>query len=131
MFHLVCDVIVRHADGEWLLMRRDAQKTFGGMWEATAGGSALAAVRELREETGIKAQRIAEVGRVVSDAARTLYIEYFCETESAKDAVVLQKGETSAYRWVTTQQLLSLGGDELVTKRMQRFIPALRAEELP
>ncbi len=40
-FHLVCDVIVRHSDGTWLLMLRDASKHHGGMWEASAGGSAL------------------------------------------------------------------------------------------
>ena len=60
LYHLVCDVIVRHADGVYLLMQRDPRKPWGGMWEATAGGSALAgetplecAARELREETGI------------------------------------------------------------------------------
>ena len=41
MRHLVCEVIVRHADGALLLMRRDPHKTHGGMWEATAGGSAI------------------------------------------------------------------------------------------
>ena len=56
LYHLVCDIIVRHADGAYLLMQRDPRKPWGGMWEATAGGSALAgetplecAARELRE----------------------------------------------------------------------------------
>ena len=39
--HLVCDVLVRHCDGTYLLMQRDRRKHYGGMWEATAGGSAL------------------------------------------------------------------------------------------
>ena len=63
VYHLVCDVIVRHTDGEYLLMQRDSRKHYGGMWEATAGGSALqgekpldCAIRELREETGIHAE---------------------------------------------------------------------------
>ena len=54
-YHLVCEVIVRHYDGTYLLMQRDPHKRFGGMWEATAGGSALqgesplaCAIRELR-----------------------------------------------------------------------------------
>lgn len=58
-FHLVCGVLVEHADGTWLVMRRAPSKSFGGLWEAAAGGSALAgetpldcAVGELREETG-------------------------------------------------------------------------------
>ncbi|MBO7358435.1 MAG: NUDIX hydrolase, partial [Clostridia bacterium] len=32
LFHLVCEIIVRHADGEYLLMQRDPVKHFGGMW---------------------------------------------------------------------------------------------------
>ena len=38
VFHLVCEIIVRHTDGTYLLMQRDPQKHLGGMWEATAGG---------------------------------------------------------------------------------------------
>ena len=41
MYHLVSDIIVRHVDGSYLLMQRDKRKPFGGMWEATAGGSPL------------------------------------------------------------------------------------------
>ena len=59
-FHLVCEIIVRHIDGSYLIMQRDKRKHLGGMWEATAGGSALqgeepaiCAARELYEETGI------------------------------------------------------------------------------
>lgn len=40
-YHLVCEVLVRHRDGSYLLMQRDPRKRFGGQWEATAGGSAL------------------------------------------------------------------------------------------
>ena len=40
LFHLVSDIIVKHNDGSYLLMQRDKRKHFGGMWEATASGSA-------------------------------------------------------------------------------------------
>ena len=40
-YHLVSDIIVKHVDGTYLLMQRDIRKNYGGMWEATAGGSAL------------------------------------------------------------------------------------------
>ena len=61
LYHLVADVLVRHVDGTFLLMKRDPNKpTWPGVFEATAGGSALkgetpleAARRELAEETGI------------------------------------------------------------------------------
>lgn len=58
LYHLVSEIIVRHQDGTYLLTQRDERKDFGGMWEATAGGSALkgespldCAKRELYEET--------------------------------------------------------------------------------
>ena len=58
IYHLVCTILVKHTDGTYLLMKRDLSKTYPGMWEATAGGSALkgedpltCAFRELREET--------------------------------------------------------------------------------
>lgn len=41
LYHLVCEIIVRHQDGMYLLTQRDERKNFGGMWEATVGGSAL------------------------------------------------------------------------------------------
>lgn len=132
IFHLVCDIIVRHVDGDYLLMQRDPRKHFGGMWEATAGGSALqgedplaCAVRELREETGISSDSLTEVGRVVSLENRSIYAEYLCLTDCAKDSILLQEGETSAYRWVTREELLSMKKDALVTQRMQIFIDEL------
>ncbi len=130
IFHLVCDVIVRHADGSWLLMRRDERKRFGGMWEASAGGSALrgespaeCALRELREETGIRADRLTEVGRVRS--RDTIYVEFLCVTDGAKDRIVLQDGETAAYRWVSRDELIAMKKSELITERMQGFIGEL------
>ena len=37
MYHLVSEVIVKHTDGEFLLMQRAPTKHFGGFWEAAAG----------------------------------------------------------------------------------------------
>ena len=131
IYHLVCEVLVRHTDGSYLLMRRDPRKHYGGLWEATAGGSALrgeapldCARRELREETGIRAEELQELGRVRS--ADTHYVEFLCETDWPKDGVTLQEGETVAYRWVSRTEFLSLRSGGLVTKRMQGFLPELR-----
>ena len=41
MYHLVSEIIVKHSDGTYLLMQRDKRKNLGGLWEASAGGSAL------------------------------------------------------------------------------------------
>lgn len=133
LYHLVCDIIVQHADGEYLLMQRDAGKHYGGMWEATAGGSALkgesplqCAVRELYEETGIRSDTLTEVGRVVDDEYHSTYVEYLCITDCDKSLVVLQEGETSDYRWVDRKTLLNMKSRELITERMQLFVDELK-----
>ena len=135
IYHLVSDVIVRHTDGEYLLMQRDSQKHFGGMWEATAGGSALkgedalaCAIRELREETGIESENLSEVGRVISHD--TIYVEFLCITDCAKNSIILQEGETSAFKWVSKDELLSMKKEDLVTHRMQRFINELKPSDV-
>lgn len=131
-FHLVCDILVKHTGGTFLLMKRDPKKHYGGMWEATAGGSALAgenplqcAIRELKEETGIVSTNFVEVGREVSDKTHSIYIEFLCVTDWKKDNISLQKGETVDYKWVSKDELLAMKQDELVTKRMQKYIEEL------
>ena len=60
-YHIVCDILIRHRDGSFLLTLRDPGKDlYPGCWEASAGGSALvgetpeeAARREMSEETGL------------------------------------------------------------------------------
>ena len=133
MRHLVCDVIVRHRDGEYLLMQRDPKKHYGLLWEATAGGSALAgeepyecAVRELCEETGIVCHDLVEVGKVVS--SDTIYVEYLCVTDWEKENITMQKGETVAFKWVSRDELLKMKRDELITERMQKFVDELKQE---
>ena len=129
MFHLVCDILVKHTDGTFLLMKRDPKKHFGGMWEATAGGSALAgenpfqcAIRELREETGIISADLVELGREISDRTHSIYIEFLCITDWNKDNISLQQGETVDYKWVSREELLSMKKDELATERIQKYI---------
>lgn len=128
MFHLVCSILVKHTDGTYLLMKRAPQKHLGGMWEATAGGSALAgeaplacAIRELREETGIVSSTLVEVGREISDSKQSIYVGFLCVTNWAKDNITLQEGETVAYKWVSSKELLSMGKDELVMEGFQKY----------
>ncbi|MBR4529570.1 MAG: NUDIX hydrolase [Lachnospiraceae bacterium] len=135
VFHLVCDILVRHVDGTYLLMQRDSRTRHGGMWEASAGGSALqgesplaCAVRELREETGIEAGDLTEVGRVVDEKTHGLYVEFLFVTDRDKDDIRLQEGETVGYRWVSREEFLRMPKKELLTRRMQRFLPELQPD---
>ena len=128
-FHLVGNVLVRHADGTYLIMLRDRAKKHGNMWEASAGGSALkgedafsCAVRELAEESGIVCRDLKELGVTVSEKTRTIYVEYLCVYGGPKDAVKLQQGETTAYKWVSKEELLAMSLSELLSGRAQERI---------
>ncbi len=127
--HLVCDILVRHTDGDYLLMRRDPRKAHGGMWEASAGGAAQqgegaleAALRELKEETGIAADALTEVGRDISPERHAIYVAFLCVTDRDKADIALQEGETVDFRWVSREALLSMDGSELLPSRMKGFI---------
>lgn len=131
-YHLVSEIIVRHVDGDYLLMQRDKRKHLGGMWEATAGGSAIqgetaleCAKRELSEETGILSDDLIELGRVIHRRRKTIYAEYLCISAVPKNSVVLQDGETSDYKWVSANELRTTSKDELATRRILNFIEEL------
>ena len=129
VFHLVGEIIVRHRDGSFLLMQRDLTKPRGGLWELTAGGSALkgetpsdCAVRELWEETGIAADTLTELDRIVREDDHTLYVEFLCITDCDKTSVRLQKGETAAFRWVSREELLSMDRSLSASPRAWQYI---------
>jgi 8-oxo-dGTP pyrophosphatase MutT (NUDIX family) len=132
IYHLVSEIIVKHIDGTYLIMQRDLKKHFGGMWELTAGGSALqgetpleCAIRELREETGIVVSSLKEIGKVVHDEHHSIYFEYLCITNCNKDSIKLQEGETINYRWIDKNNLLKMSENELASKRTIRLVKDL------
>ena len=128
VYHLVCEVLVRHIDGTYLLMRRDPTKPlYPNMWEAGAGGSALqgetaveGAMRELREETGIVAETLEQLNWSLGGTC--IHCRFLCVAGCAKDSIKLQEGETCDYRWVTAQELLAMPDSELVGFQMKKFV---------
>ena len=116
LYHIVCEVIVRHITGDFLLMQRDYKKpNFSGMFEATAGGSAIKGEdanecikRELFEETGIQGDNFKLIDTIVSDTNNCIYYEYYCETDCKKSSIRLQEGETIGYKWVNKKQLQNM-----------------------
>lgn len=116
LYHMVCEVIVRHVDGDFLLMQRDYSKpNYPGLFEATAGGSALKGEneyqcvrRELFEETGVKCDAFQLYDVIVSEHNHCIYYQFSCETACDKQSVQLQEGETVSYRWVDLNGLQAM-----------------------
>ena len=130
LYHLVCEVLVRHVDGDYLLMQRDMSKpNHPGCFEATAGGSAfkgedkLSCVRrELFEETGISVEDFEEVGYCVDDRTRCIYCSFLCVTDWDKEKVKLQEGETMAFKWVNKEQFADfIQSDEAIKRQIERY----------
>ena len=136
LFHLVCEVLVKHKDGSYLLMQRDYEKESDpGMFEATAGGSALkgespvsAAIRELREETGIIAGKLTQIGGRISYNRHALLYQFLCVTDCDKAAIALQQGETISYKWVSKDEFLKfMDSDECIPEQKNRLAAYLNS----
>lgn len=126
-YHMVCEAVIQHVDGDYLLMQRSFEKeVYPGAWEIGAGGSALkgenkleAVLREVREETGIDIGEVEEIYRVVHEQRQIIYYGYLLRTDYEKDAIKLQKGETIDYKWLTKEEFIEFFD-------RNREIPSLR-----
>jgi len=133
-FHIVCDILIRHQDGDFLLTFRDPRKDiYPGCWEASAGGSALAgetpeeaARREMLEETGLEAEKLELISVTTRPRSRSVVYAYLGAVDGPKDAVRLQEGETADYRWVKPEQFIDMIREEPILKvQYERYKPYL------
>ena len=138
-YHLVCDVLIRHRDGTFLLTLRDDRKeAFPGCWEVSAGGAAQAgenpeeaARREMREETGLEAEMLELIGITRNPKTRSVVYAYLAVVDCAKDAVRLQEGETVDYQWTEPETFFGLIPKEPVLKKQYaRYKPYLDQLEI-
>ena len=132
LYHLVCETIIRHTDGEYLLMHRDPRKeTYPDFWEIGAGGSALCGEdpltcirREVREETGIGSGEFTLIGITLHESS--VFHSFLCVTDWDKSAVTLQEGETTAFRWISEAEMLAfIRSEKAIPSQMKRFAPYL------
>ena len=106
-FGLVVCVWIYDGNGHFLLTRRAKGKSFAGTWENTGGSakagetSRQAMVRELFEETGIRAEE-AEFEFLSTTMEKNIFIDHYCLQRKIhlKD-VVLQKEETDDVMWAS------------------------------
>ena len=130
IYHLVCEVLVRHIDGSYLCMIRSRQKPNYPLYpECTAGGSALLGEdpltcirRELREETGIDWTEFQEVARSVRERSGSLFHSFVCTVDWPKDQIRLQEGETEGYEWLSEERFIELvNSDRMIPEQMERL----------
>jgi len=130
LYHLVCEVLVRHADGSFLSMKRSAEKpNYGGWYEATAGGSALAGEdkwqcvkRELLEETGLTGYDFEEVNRSLEEKKQAFFHNFVCTVNCEKSSVQLQEGETEGFLWMSEEEFrLFVNSDKMIPSNRRRY----------
>lgn len=133
LYHLVAEILVRHTDGDYLLMKRDPSKpSHGGRYEATAGGCAVkgenkwqCAKRELFEETGISSDNFEEIGSSVSENGISYF--FLCITDCDKESIKLQKGETIGYKWVSETEFIEfINSDEAISSQRDDYLVYLK-----
>jgi len=134
LYHLVSEILVKHIDGSYLLMQRDFNKEgYPGMLEATAGGSALkgespidAALRELKEETGISAYELIRINKTNSE--NTIYYSFLCTTDCDKSSITLQSGETVSFRWIAKEDfIVFMDSSECIPPQRDRLTPYIKS----
>lgn len=137
-YHIVSDILIRHRDGDFLVMRRDPNKdAYPGCLEASAGGSALAgetpeqaARREMREETGLTPEKLELISTTRRPKTHSVVYAFFAEVDCAKDSIRLQEGETVDYRWVDLPTFFSMVREEPVLQiQYPRYKPYLDTVE--
>ena len=129
-YHLVSCIVVRHMDGDFLLMRRAPEKEhYPNIWEIGAGGSVVkgetaeeSARRELEEETGIVRGSWSYLGRYVEND--TIYEGYLCVTDWPKAQIRLQAGETVDFQWLTPASFVRFFDSDDCIDRFKRRLGA-------
>ena len=113
-YGLVVCVWVYDGQGKLLLTRRAPEKSFAGTWEhsggaARAGESSLRAiVRELEEETGIRAEA-GEFELLTTVRDKNAFYDHYClKRDVPLEQIVLQPGETDGVQWATFEQVHEL-----------------------
>ena len=114
-YHLVFNVWLRNAQGEYLISQRSPEKTHPLYWEAT-GGSVLAgemsvegAVREVEEELGIRLNPEDGVlicsGHRQYDGCPDILDVWVFNCDAQVESVALQEGETVDARYASIEEI--------------------------
>ncbi len=114
-YHIVAAILPVNFENKILITKRDPMKTYGGLWEITEGAvisgetPLQGAVRELREETGLRAlpEALDYRGNIVFKRSHHCHIVtfYLFRADFREEDVILQPGETTAARLVYPSEI--------------------------
>ncbi len=131
-YHIVVQIMSVNSKGEILLTQRVPQKTSGGRWECS-GGCAIsgetsreAAVRELFEETGIRAvpSEISLEWTLTTDSMLRDF--YMVHKDVGLDQLVLQSSEVCAAKWVSFDRLEEMAENGQTTRTVAKWLEMRR-----
>ncbi len=117
-YHIVVNVWVKSSQGKWLISKRSPNKHYGNLWECTGGSavsgedSLLAALREAKEELGIKLN--ADNGYLFTTGVRQHrsfpdFLDVWVFKQDIDIAsVIFQQGETCDVKWATSKEILEM-----------------------
>lgn len=115
-YHVVACVCVFGSDGRMLIQQRQPAKEWaGGLWDLTAGGSAIAgetswqaAQRELFEEVGIQVDFSNLRPHITEHFDEGFNDIYILNMDVDIAALRLQEEEVKAVRWATQEEILHM-----------------------
>lgn len=111
-YHVVVSIWTVNQENKLLVtLRSEEKELYPNLWENTSGSvvsgetSRQGALRELKEETGIVATD-DELVFLGTARKRFSFVDIYLVRKTVENqAIRLQKGETSAYKWVTLSEL--------------------------
>lgn len=133
-YHIVVQIMTINDKGEILLTQRVPEKTSGGKWECSGGcavageSSREAAVRELFEETGIRA-RTDEIKLVWTLTTDSMLRDFYIVNKDVPlSALRLQAAEVCAAKWVSFDRLEEMTENGQTTRTVTKWLETRRAE---